>query len=170
MGDEYEVTFLAKDPNASTSATVAGFLEGVEIVRYFLDTFAEEKQASFALTVANDVPDGPQPSLLVEGTSDGNVILQVFAPKEMSPEDEEGWYNVMEPKNHDSFSERDISTIWQRADRTGMVETRLSEGVLFAKKMYVPVEMALDCVNHLLEVRDLRTALADKAWKYVGMI
>lgn len=170
MGNEYCVTFLSEDPNASPDAGVATFFDGVAIVRYFLDTFKEEIGPRFALTVASEVRDEPGPTLMVERVSDGNVLLQLFVPEEMSPEGEEGWYNVMEPRYQDTFSDQDISTVYEDSQRPGMVETRLSQGVLFAKKMYVPIEMALDCVNRLLEVRDLRTVLADEAWKYVGMI
>lgn len=146
------------------------FLDGVRIARYLLEVVRESDRSAFAVIVTSDVLDAPEPSLHVERIPGGNVLLQLFVPQAMSPESEDGWYNLTDPKGHNSFSERDISTIWDDGSNPGMVETRLSEGVLFAKKMYVPAEMALDAVNHLLEVQDLRTALSDSPWKYVGVI
>lgn len=168
MSGEYQVEFIAEDPRDSVSATVNGLVDGVGIARYFLVAVKESDHISFSIVVESGET---QPSLNLERIPDGRVLLQVFVPKAVSPEGEDGWYNLMEPQDHDSFSlERDVSSIYKSENQPGMVETRLSEGVLFARKMYAPAGMALEAVNHLMESNDLATALTHDPWKYVGLI
>lgn len=50
---------------------------------------------------------------------------------------ERAYEYLVEPRDLDRVSIKDVSTIYEEPDRKGMVQTRLSEGVLFSPRMYV---------------------------------
>jgi hypothetical protein len=51
-----------------------------------------------------------------------------------------------------------------------MVQTRLGEGVLFSKRMYVPPQLAEDALKSYLESRNLNDMLKTNPWKFIGLI
>ena len=110
----------------------------------------------------------PLPTLNLERKPEVGVLVQLYVPEHMSPEGEDGWYNLVEPANFDRVSIKDVSTVYDEPDRKDMVETRLSQGVLFSRHMYVPPGLALDALKFYLETRILRDALKEKPWKFIG--
>ena len=51
-----------------------------------------------------------------------------------------------------------------------MVSTRLSEGVLFSKRVYVPLEHAEDTLKFYLDSRNLENTLKQKPLKFIGIV
>jgi hypothetical protein len=143
------------------------FEEGVEKAYEYLK---DARHSDFALAVAPVQGDAPVPTLMLERKPDVGVLVQLFVPEHMSPEGEDGWYNLVEPVDLDRVSIKDVSTIYDEPDRKDMVQTRLSEGVLFSKRMYVPPELAEDALAFYLDSRNLDDTLKKKPWKFMGLI
>ena len=143
------------------------FDEGVEKAYEYLK---DHRHSDFALSLSNMKDGASTPTLNLERKPDVGVLVQLFVPEHMSPEGEDGWYNLVEPANLDKVSIKDVSTVYQEPNRKDMVETRLSEGVLFSRHMYVPPSLALDALKFYLETPNLSDALRKKPWKFVGLI
>lgn len=170
MSQQYRVSFLKQDFGASPSAIVDGFFDGVEIARYLLESFGALDAASFAMTVTSEDRDTSFPYLQVERPPTGGVLVQLWVPDTMSPNGEDGWYNLMDLGEQDGFSSRDIAVVDDGGDHAGMVETRLAEGALFSRRMYVPVAAALEAVDQVLSLQDVQKAVTDARWKFIGLI
>lgn len=170
MSHQYGILFLEEDLGRSPSAMVESFFEGVEIARYLLRTFGTLDRATFAMTVTRTDRNTSFPYLQVECIPTGAVLVQLWVPEALSPNAEDGWYNLMDPAQQDSFSDRDIAVADDGGDHEGMVESRLAEGAMFSKKLYVPVSLALESIERLLDLQDVRAAVTDARWKFVGLI
>jgi hypothetical protein len=170
MNEAFQVQFFSYTERQPPDAGVATFPDGVGIARYFLENFEKVDEAGFTIAVVGKERGPGWPTLHVERTPSVGVLVQLFMPEALSPAHEDGWYILMEPRYHDLFSESDISTTWESGGRPDMVESHLSQGAMFSRKLYVPVGMAIEAVDSLLETGDLPAGLANQPWKFVGLI
>jgi hypothetical protein len=164
--NNFEVRFYVPH-NGAPHPRFDRFEEGVEHAYEYLK---DPRHADFALLVGPVERGTPEPNLLLERKPDVGVLVQLYLPERISPEGEDGYYNLVEPENLDRVSIKDVSTIYEEPDRKDMVESRLGQGVLFSKRMYVPPELAEDALKSYLDIRNLDTALKGKPWKFVGLI
>ena len=162
---DFEIQFYA--PNGTRNRNFDHFEEGVEKAYEYLK---DPQHSDFALAVGPVQRDAPVPTLMLERKPDVGVLVQLYVPERMSPEGEDGWYNLVEPADLDRVSIDDVSTVWDKPDRDDMVETRLSQGVLFSKRMYVPPALAQDALKVYLETHNLQETLRQKPWKFIGLI
>ena len=162
----FEVQFYAPRDGAP-HRHFESFEEGVEKAYEYLK---DPRHSDFALTVGPVQRNAPMPTLMLERKPDVGVLVQLYLPERMSPEGEDGWYNLVEPADLDRVSIKDVSTSYDEPDRKDMVPTRLSEGVLFSKRMYVPPELAEDALMFYLDSRNLDDSLKKKPWKFIGLI
>jgi hypothetical protein len=143
------------------------FADGVDQAFEYLK---DPRHSDFALVVGS-VQRGPgEPTLLLERQPEVGVLVQIFVPERMSPDGEDGWYTLVERANFDRVSIKDVSTIYEEPDRQDMVLTRLSEGVLFSRHLYVTPELAGDALTFYLEGRNLDDAIKNNPWKFIGLI
>jgi hypothetical protein len=163
---DFEIQFYEPRSGGSQSH-FDRFEDGVEKA---LEYLKDPRHSDFALVV-RAVHRGPsEPTLMLERQPDAGALVQIFVPERMSPEGEDGWYNLVERANFDRVSIKDVSTIYEEPDRQDMVQTRLSEGVLFSRHLYVTPELAGDALTFYLERRNLRDALKNSPWKFIGLI
>jgi hypothetical protein len=141
-----------------------------EAVEKAYDYLQDPRHSDFAVAVGPSQRDAPVPSLMLERMPEVGVLVQLYVPEDLSPEGEDGWYNLVEPANFEHVSIKDVSTVYQEPDRKDMVRTRLSDGVLFSPRMHVTPDLALAALRSYLETRDLRETLEQKSWKFVGLI
>jgi hypothetical protein len=164
--DDFEIRFYVPR-NGGPHPHFDHFEDGVKKA---LEYMKDPRHSDFALAVG-PVQRGPgEPTLLLERQPDVGVLVQIFVPERMSPQGEDGWYNLVEPANFDHVSIEDVSTIYEEPDRQEMVHTRLSEGVLFSRHLYVTPELAGDALTFYLERRNLDDALKNNPWKFMGLI
>jgi hypothetical protein len=170
MSEGFDVRLLGPGTTILSGAHVDRFEQGVERACQFLEGSGALGDVEFALSVSSSGRGSDSPTLNLERKPGIGVLAQVFASESWSPSGEEGWYNLMEPRYHDQFGDQDVTTIWERGDREDMVETRLSQGVLFSRRMFVPLEMALDALRSYLQSGEPGRALEHRSWKFVGLI
>jgi hypothetical protein len=164
--DDFAITFYMPR-NGAPQPPFDRFDGGVEKALEYLKA---PRHLDFALAVRS-VRGGPhERTLMLERQPDVGVLAQIFVPERMSPEGEDGWYNLVEPANFDRVSIKDVSTIYEEPDRHDMILTRLSEGVLFSRHLYVTPELAVDALTFYLERRNLDDALKNNPWKFIGLI
>jgi hypothetical protein len=77
---------------------------------------------------------------------------------------------LVEPRDLDQVSIKDVSTIYDEPDRKDMVQTGLSQGVLFSPRMYVSPDLARDALAFYLDTRNLDDTLKKQPWKLIGLI
>ena len=131
--DDFEIRFYVPR-NGAPQPPFDYFEAGVEKA---LEYLKDPRHLDFALAVG-PVRRGPhEPTLMLERRPDIGVLVQIFVPERMSPEGEDGWYTLVERANFDRVSIKDVSTIYEEPERQDMVLTRLSEGVLFSRHLYV---------------------------------
>jgi hypothetical protein len=163
---DFEIRFYEPRSGGSHSH-LDRFEDGVEEALKYLK---DPRHSDFALAVG-PVNRGPgERTLMLERQPDAGALVQIFVPERMSPEGEDGWYNLVEPANFDRVSIKDVSTIYEEPDRQDMVQTRLSEGVVFSRDLYVTPELAGDALTFYLERGNLRDALKNNPWKFIGLI
>jgi hypothetical protein len=154
-------------PEEASGAHFDRFEEGVEKAYEYLK---DPRHSDFALSVGPVARNAHSQTLMLEQIPDAGVLVQLFVPERMSPEGEDGWYTLVESRDHDRVSIKDVSTIYEEPDRKDVVQTRLSEGVLFSPRMYVSPALAKDALAFYLESRDLDDTLRKKPWKFLGLI
>jgi hypothetical protein len=164
--NDFEIRFYAPHRGAP-HPRFDRFEEGVEQAYEYLK---DPLHADFALVVGPVERGTPVPNLLLERKPDVGVLIQLYLPERISPAGEDGYYNLVEPENLNRVSIKDVSTIYEEPDRKDMVQTRLSEGVLFSKRMYVRPKVAEDALKSYLESRNLNDMLKTKPWKFIGLI
>ncbi len=164
--NDFEIQFYVPR-NGAPHIRLEHFEEGVEKAHEYLK---DPLHSDFALAVGPVQRDAPVPTLMLERKPDVGVLVQLYVPERMSPEGQDGWYSLVEPANLDRVSTKDVSTIYDEPDRKDMVPTRLSQGVLFSKRMYVPPELAEDALAFYLDGRSLGATLKNKPWKFIGLI
>jgi len=143
------------------------FEAGVESAYEYLK---DPLHSDFALTVGPVGRTTPVPSLALERKPDAGVLAQIYVPEIMSPAGEDGWYTLVRPPDFDQVTIQDVSVVGDGTDPTGKVETRIAEGALFSRRMYVQYQLAQEALKLYLETRDLKQALHRKPWKFVGLI
>lgn len=154
-------------PGEAAGAPFDRFEEGVTQAYAYLQ---DPRHSDFALVVGPVARNGNSQMLMLEQIPDAGVLVQLFVPERMSPEGEDGWYTLVEPRDLDRVSIKDVSTIYEEPDRREMVQTRLSEGVLFSPHMYVLPDLAKDALAFYLDSRNLNDTLKKKPWKFMGLI
>jgi hypothetical protein len=162
----FEMRFYAP-PEEASGANFDRFDEGVEKAYEYLK---DPRHSDFALAVGPVARNANSQTLLLEQIPDAGVLVQLFVPERMSPEGEDGWYTLVEARDLDRVSIKDVSTIYDEPDRKDTVQTRLSEGVLFSPRMYVSPELAKDALAFYLDSRNLDDSLKKKPWKFIGLI
>jgi hypothetical protein len=164
--EDFEIRFYVPR-NGAPQQPFDHFHAGVEKA---LEYLKDARHLDFALAVG-PVGRGPlKPTLMLERQPEVGVLVQIFVPERMSPQAEDGWYNLVEPAHFDHVSIKDVSTIYEEPERQDMVLTRLSEGVLFSRHLYVTPELAEDALTFYLERRNLDDALKNNPWKFMGLI
>jgi hypothetical protein len=164
--EEFEILWYAPR-NGPTDSRFETFEAGVESA---YDYLKDPLHADFALTVGPVGRTRPVPSLVLERKPDAGVLAQIYVPEAMSPAGEDGWYTLVRPPDFDQVTIQDVSVVGDGTDPTGKVETRIAEGALFSRRMYVPPELAEDALRFYLHTRDLDEALKRKPWKFIGLI
>ena len=164
--NSFEIRFYTPH-NGAPHPRFDRFEEGVEQAYEYLK---DPRHADFALLVGPVERGTPEPNLLLERKPDVGVLVQLYLPERISPAGEDGYYNLVERENLNRVSIKDVSTIYEEPDRKDMVASRLGQGVLFSKRMYVPPALAEDALKSYLDSRNLDTALKEKPWKFVGLI
>lgn len=164
--DDFEIRFYVPR-NGAPQPALDRFDEGVEKA---LEYLKDPRHLDFALTVGPVGRRPLEPTLMLERQPEVGVLVQIFVPERMSLEGEDGWYNLVEPANFDRVSIKDVATIYEEPERQDMVLTRLSEGVLFSRQLYVTPELAGNALTLYLERRSLDDALKNSPWRFMGLI
>jgi len=164
--EEFEIHWYAPRHGVAKSRFDT-FEAGVESAYEYL---TDPLHSDFALTVGPVSRQAPVPCLLLERMPDAGVLAQIYVPEAMSPAGEDGWYTLVRPQDFDQVTIQDVSVVGDDTDPTGKVETRLAEGALFSRRMYVPCQLAEEALKLYLETKDLIQALKQKPWKFVGLI
>jgi hypothetical protein len=164
--EEFEILWYAPR-NGVAESRFDTFEAGVEAAYGYLK---DPLNTDFALTVGPVDRTTPVPSLVLERMPDAVVLVQIYVPEAMSPAGEDGWYTLVRPPDFDQVTIQDVSVIGDGTDPTGKVETRIAEGALLSRRMYVPCQLAEEALKLYLETRDLNQALKQKPWKFVGLI
>src|SRR5260370_11274059 len=107
--DDFEIRFYVPH-NGGPHPLFDHFEEGVEEAFEYMK---DPRHLDFALAVG-PVRRGPlEPTLMLERKPDVGVLVQIFVPERMSPQGEDGWYNLVEPANFGGVSIKDVSTIYE---------------------------------------------------------
>jgi hypothetical protein len=171
VNSEYKLTFFSRDNMSFPHALVERFEEGAAIAHYLLDAARDAGGADLALSMSRPTLVAHSLTLHMECRRGVGVLLQAYVPEGSSPAGEEGWYGLMEPRYHDRFSlDEDVAAVGDDSAKPDMIPTRLTDGFLFSRRMFVPLEMAIDSLGFFMESGDLGAMLTSKPWKFLGLI
>jgi hypothetical protein len=170
MSDSLVIDLVTDTPKPLTAA-IKSFTDGAKFALYMLVNFKDLDAAEFTLQIGKGQQDARSTALLVERTKGAGVTLQLYMPESISPANEDGWYVLMEPRFHSEFSiDNDVSTTWEDEIPPGMIRSRLAEGVIFSKRMYAPIDMAVESLSFFIDGHDFPDLVKNKPWKFVGLI